>query len=201
MASEASICNLALGWIGGNLITSLDDETKEAQLCKANYPLLRDAVLEAADWSFAIKRFILPASATPPVTGYSHAYPLPPEVLRVILLSARRTQDYPAVPDWQVEGNEIVTDYDACYAKCVVQVDDPTKFSPLFVNALAARIAADLAVPVASSRQLQSDMWELYTTKKSEANTQNSKQGTAQHVRSNALKTARRSGGTIGPQV
>ena len=32
MASQVSICNLALGWLGANLITSLNDDNREAQL-------------------------------------------------------------------------------------------------------------------------------------------------------------------------
>ena len=60
MPSEIQICNLAISWLGGQRITSFGDETAEAILCYANYELARDAVLERIEWSFAIKRVILP---------------------------------------------------------------------------------------------------------------------------------------------
>ena len=51
--SEVGICNQSLSWLGGNRITSLDDDTVEANLCIDNYEHSRDTVLDMRHWTFA----------------------------------------------------------------------------------------------------------------------------------------------------
>ena len=64
--SPVQICNISIGWLGGTLITSLDDGTNEANLCKATYEPSRDQVLEERNWTFATKRTSLNPIADPP---------------------------------------------------------------------------------------------------------------------------------------
>jgi len=151
MASDVSICNQALSWLGGSLITSLDDDINEAKVCKANYADIRDAVLEAHDWTFA----------TPPVNGYVNAFPLPPDVLRVM--------DFNNGEDWRIEGTAIVTNEAAAKIRAVVRITDPNRFSALFVQALAARLAADLAITLTHSMKLQKQYYAIYSDKMNEA--------------------------------
>lgn len=57
IASEAMICNMALGYAGVNAtIDSLDDSSAQAQACKTYYEQYRDQLLTAVQWSFARKR-------------------------------------------------------------------------------------------------------------------------------------------------
>lgn len=57
IASEAMICNMALGYAGVNAtIDSLGDSSAQAQACKTYYEQYRDQLLTAAQWSFARKR-------------------------------------------------------------------------------------------------------------------------------------------------
>ena len=62
--SDAALCNRFLTRIGANTIQSLDEESKEARVCKANFEFLRDDVNSAHAWGFAIKRVELAQSAT-----------------------------------------------------------------------------------------------------------------------------------------
>ena len=55
MASEVDLCNNALGQLGEDSITSLDDNSKKARLCKRFYPDARDTVLRAYPWRCAIE--------------------------------------------------------------------------------------------------------------------------------------------------
>ena len=198
--SEVAICNQALGWLGANLITSLDDESTEAQLCKLNYNPLRDAVLERVDWSFAIKRFVAAPLVQPPAYHYSHAFELDSEVLRVITVSAS-ADDYPQVEDWVVEDRKILMNYNTCYYRAVTAVTDSTRFSPLFVQALAARLAADMAIPLTNSRTLQEDMFKIYVAKVREAKASDGRQGRSQQTHSPYLRNSRRVGAYLGPKV
>ena len=77
MASEVSICNQAISWLGGKSIISLDDGTTEANLCKANYDHLRDVVLEAKAWTFAIKRVQFAKLSEDPLYGLVLPLPFP----------------------------------------------------------------------------------------------------------------------------
>ena len=60
MASEVSICNMALFRIGhSQRIDSLSEASIAAELCKHIYPTIRDVLLESWDWTFARKRVAL----------------------------------------------------------------------------------------------------------------------------------------------
>ena len=74
MVSETSIANQALLWLGGTVITSLDEDSREAIWMKNNYPFIRDAVLEERMWTFATDRAI----STVADLDVSLAFPKPP---------------------------------------------------------------------------------------------------------------------------
>jgi hypothetical protein len=205
-ASEVSICNLALGWVGGSLITSLDDPSTEANLCKANYALTRDAVLESADWSFATRRSEGGAPlAQAPAWGYANAFQLDANYLRMVYVGASpRPEEDDPVQHWVLEGRRILADADRIYLRGIQVIEDPGLFSGLFVQALAAWIARDLAIPISHSRSLQADMHQLLQVKLSEAIAQDSKQGKSKVIRAQGMNIARRAGstgGTIGPTI
>jgi hypothetical protein len=56
MATDVSICNLALSRIGANTITSLTaNAVKEDRLCNQFYAQFRDELLKSFAWNFALK--------------------------------------------------------------------------------------------------------------------------------------------------
>ena len=194
MASEVGICNQALIWVGGSLITSLSDNTTEARVCNAVYADVRDAVLEAHDWTFAIARRNLPVSATSPENGYANAFPIPSDILRVT--------DVNDGEDWRVEGDSIVTNEGSCKIRAVAQITDPNRFSSLFVQALAARLAADLAIPISQSRELQRQHYSIYENKLAEAVANDGMQGKSRRITSSWLRGSRTGGANLaGPYV
>jgi len=194
MASEVDICNLALSWLGGSLITSLDDNSTEAKLCKANYAIVRDAVVESRDWTFAVQRYDLAKNATPPVNGYANGFQIPSTVLRVVEVNCGE--------DYRVEGNDIVTDENSVKIRAIGQVTDTSFFSPLFVQALAQRLAADIAIGLTQSRELQQQHWQLYLAKLDEAAANDGMQGKSRKITSNWLQQSRSGGSALaGPTV
>ena len=194
MASEVGICNQAMAWVGGALITSLGDGSTEARLCNAVYSDVRDAVLEAHDWTFAITRRNLPASATAPENGYATAFPIPSDILRIT--------DVNDGADWRVEGDSIVTNEGSCKVRGIARITDPNRFSALFVQALAARLAADLAIPIAQSRALQQQHYQIYESKLAEAVASDGMQGKSRRITSSWLRGSRTGGTNLaGPYV
>lgn len=210
--SPVAICNQALGWLGGDLIISLDDESKEAKLCKANFDGLRDAVLEDREWTFAVARIEMAELIDVPLYGFDKAFQIPEDVLRVLQVSrAGEVDDGVLVEgsfqsatrggtgqgresriDWLREGETIVANNAArIFCRVLKRITDTTKFSPAFDQCLAARMAMDLAIPLTNSRLLQRDMAQIYGEKITLAAGTDGMQGRSYKVRSDSLTIVR----------
>lgn len=195
MSDPITTCNQALGWLGANTITSFDDATKEAQLCKVNYPLLRDVVTEARVWSFADTSEILTA---PSLNAFGQAqYFMPTGWLRVYRVAIGVDPGTTVATPWSVQGRYVTllsttrSGAASIFCKAIRQVIDYSQYTPGFTQVLAARLAADLALPIARSRQLQADMWGLYESKLSEAAAADASQGSTERTDSSTLTGAR----------
>lgn len=189
MISETSICNQALSWLGAREITSLEDPSTEAEYCRNNYPFLRDAVLEERMWTFATER------ATSTVAdlddwGILYKHPIPLDWMAVyrVYSDVNGTNS-----DWSREGRYILAPETTVYMWGLKRITDTGQMSTMFVEALAARLAADLAIPLTENRQLQVDMWNLYQQKLKEAAARDGMQGRNERVRDGGLITSRRS--------
>ncbi len=163
--SEVAICNLALQDLGrGLMITALDENSQAARSCRLRYPYARDACLRAYDWNFAAARASLPALAAAPAFGFAHAYQLPTDCLFV-----REVLGGDAYP-WTVEGGKLLTDMSAPLNVTYTRAEtNPALFDPLFAEALAARIAADVAVSLTESSGKAQALWQVYQAKLAEA--------------------------------
>jgi len=204
MASKVSIANQALTWLGANTITAFTDNSDEAKLVSANYDGVRDAVLEDAAWTFASRRVVLTPALAPPDFGFKNQFLIPPDTLRIRTVRNDGMNSGPSNLDWVLEDRRILSDAARIYVKYLARVDDPSQYSPLFIQAIAARLAADLAIPVTGSRMMQSDMWGLYQKKLSDAKARDGMQGRAQKVGKKKWASVRGAAGTgsvAGPIV
>ena len=192
--SEVSICNQALSWLGGTLITSLKDETTEGELCQANYANLRDAVLEERAWTFATFREELTPLRNEPEWGGKTLFQLPGDNIRVLTVYSNEsdTWDVPTRKEWFIEGEHLIIDQDVVRIRYIRRITAPGRFSPSFVQALAARLAADLALPLTQSARMKQDMWALFQAKLTSAGSLDGMQGTREKKRSDALRRVRR---------
>jgi hypothetical protein len=191
--SEVSVANQALGWLGLDSIISLDDNTKSAALCKLNLPPLRDVILEGSDWSFAQKRWECVAIVDAPVWGYSYQLMLPPDCLRICYVTAH-PDEYESMPlePWVREGNLILCNTDRAYIRYTGREEDPKKWTEGFAQALASRLASDIAIPATNSQQHMQLMYKLYQDKLREAVANDGRQaGRRQRIISNDLKQVR----------
>ena len=182
---QVGICNLALAQVGSNPITSIDDASTAAQLCKTNWDAVRDAVLEARAWTFAAQREQLAADSTAPAYGWSTRYQVPSTAVRV--LEADDGTGY-ADFEWVVEGGFILTNQAAPLSvRYLKRVEDTALWSPGFTMAMAYRLAFVLVIPLTENRSLQSDLWSLYQKALTEAGRLDGMQGRSEHVRPSAL--------------
>jgi hypothetical protein len=188
-AAGVNVANLALGLIAGGRIASFDDATKRAQKVREVFDFTRDAVLEDRDWSFAMDRFVVSRDPAAPAFGYPSRYELPSAALRVV------TAEEDGTPvDWVKEGRYVLADTEALSleVRAVMVVVDPARWTPGFVQAFAARLAAELALPLTEKATIQADMWALYQKKLDDAAANDGRgAGRSQRVRANKLKMRR----------
>lgn len=191
-STPLSISNQALSWLGANLITSFDDGSTEANLVKANYDQLRDAVLETYYWSFATIRVKLSATDPSPGEAYpGYVFPLPADRIRVWKASSDPEFRTGAGGNWVLESGRIVANFSPVFIKYTFRLEDTTRMSPGFTQALAARMATDLALPITESNRKLEAMQTLYGMKLSEAKTLDGMQGTNERIRSTWMQKSR----------
>jgi len=153
--SEVDICNHALIMIGTpQFIVSFDEGSGLANTLKRVYPLARNEVLRLHEWNCAIARETLAQLEDTPVSGYSYQYQLPVAPLCLRVLNIESVVDV----DYRIEGDRLLTNEDSVSIRYVKELTDTTKYSPLLVKTLAAKIAADIAFSVTQLQQVESAM-------------------------------------------
>ncbi len=185
--SEVAICNMALADIGrGVQITALDEASHAARACRLRFPYARDAVLRGFDWNFAARRASLAANAAAPAFGYDNAFDLPPDCLLV------RAVHNPAAGRWEVEGRQALCNIGApLLIGYTSRIVDPAGFDPLFIDVLAARLAADLAMQLSENASRAQALLQVFQAKLGEARRRDSTEGEGEHVSRSSWLDAR----------
>jgi hypothetical protein len=87
VASEADLCNIALGRCGiRDFIDDLDEASDEAEACAVHYANARDSILASAPWKFATRRADLNQLANVTRTGWGFCYALPDDFVSTVRL-------------------------------------------------------------------------------------------------------------------
>ena len=209
---EVALANMALGLIGANYILSSSlpatDGTPEANYVNSFFAPIRRAVLEDRDWTFATTKTELTAledsdpdfPELPPTWGY--AYLVPDDCIRVVKLfngitpSFSGTSDDPEGPELSVMyerlGKWVFCNESTVWMKYVYDEDDTTLWSSNFVFTMAARLAAELAIPITNNVQLFQAMMGKYQLSIKDAAAGDGRQGTSQKIKSpSRLRMAR----------
>jgi len=194
--SETELCNLALTSIGHKVITDIGSDTSQAgDLCRLQYSRCRDSVLRAHPWNFAVRRVALAASGTTPAFEYSYAFTLPsdPWCLKVIRTkweaegySSRESYNdgvwsESRIP-YRIEGRTLLANEATCSIEYIARITDTVQFDALFTDCLAARLAAELAIPLTDNKSMTETMWQVYTSKLEEARTVDAQEGSARET-------------------
>lgn len=185
--SDVSICNSALLKVGAEQISSLADNTRASNTCQVLYTVLRDEVMRAAPWRFALTQRVLGVpNATPPAFGYNSAYDIPSDVLRVLHVD---------VQNWTEMGNQILCDkQDGINALCIYQNTDPTSWDAQFAEALAWRLAMEIALALVQSVPLKQEMEKAYEKAVALARSSNAVIGTPERLIADFWSSSRKYG-------
>lgn len=160
MASQTSICNRALEFLGQPGVTSIGSSQPAAKSLRRLYTESRRAILEDHPWSFAKKRVALPASATAPVFGFGSGYPVPADFIRLIAIENEPRFDIEADPSgsqWIV--TNAASPLNIIY---IYDITDTGRYPPSFVDAFAARLAFDACEDITQSNTKGQTNWERY---------------------------------------
>lgn len=160
-STQIEICNMALDDVGNPNITNLGAQTKATNLLKNRWQTIVDSVLHDHNWSFALAWVALAQvgikgdGAFGPMAVYAFAYAKPQGFIRGV-----RLED-PEEP-WEEVGDHIHTDAGGAIFQYVKSQTDVNKFPPLFVQALAKRLASELAVPLNQDKAKAQDLFNQY---------------------------------------
>lgn len=187
-SSVVEICNRALDAIGVAPIIALTDDTRAAGLCRRYWPQVRDEVIRSHPWNSATARASLPALVDAPTWGYTYAYQLPGDCLRVLAVNDCDPFSQP----WKVEGRSIVTDKSAPIEILYLRsLPDSGFFDPMLVSALAARMAHELAIPLTSDQGVRKAMREEYAERLRAARSADGQEGTPDRIYAEEFVQAR----------
>ncbi len=160
MPSQTDVINDALGMIGANRITAIDDGSVNANHAQTFYPLLRDSALRSHHWNFAMKRVELAQVAATPVFEFQFQYTLPADCLKVVeyngasLDTSQLTLLESVQPGrYKIEGRKLLTNDGEVKIVYISRVEDPNVMDALFVQVLATWLASKLALAIAKDEK------------------------------------------------
>lgn len=169
------VANMSLGILVEAPIDSLDDNTKAGRLLNLHYETTRQSELMKNPWSFAIFRVELDADDTAPTSDeFRYGYGVPDDALRVLPLTDTGESSGLRIP-FKQEGGLILTNYSGPrLVRYIGNLTDPADWDPLFVEALAARLAMKIAMPLTNKPSVLQGAQVVYNEAISEARRVNS---------------------------
>lgn len=174
--SVIDICNLALLRLGHDEITSLSEKSKEARYCSRFYDRMRRATLRSHPWNWAERIQVLSLLSLE-APDYDYVYALPANCMRVIQIvnpsgyvnsssPSLRTDPAPQIAfelrTYETAGKCLVTSQADAQVRFVADITDPNAFDDQFIDALAHRMAAEMAVPLAGKSSMQKAEYQLF---------------------------------------
>lgn len=150
--SDVSIVNRALALIGANKITSLSDETLEAQSANNMYEGSLKSILSECCWGFAKKRAWLNMLTIKPAFGGGNYFQPPSDYVRIFKKTA----------DAEFEGEYLLSYADKLGVIYTFLQKDTNRYTPQFIDAFACRLAYDMSFDLTNSSSKQESLLRLY---------------------------------------
>lgn len=205
VTSSTDICNLALDLLSAGNIQDIEGDSATEEQCKRWYDVTRRKLFREHPWNFATKRIILAADSTDPVFGYSAAFSVPSDFIRLLAISTDLSVDQETLlptTAYGFENNKILLNeyYGSPTSVRLIYIYDNTtvsQFDPLFVDLLAYDLALSLAYKVSESNTNVQRLQEIQKMRSSMAKAIDGQERPPQRIeRSRALTARRRAGST-----
>lgn len=187
---DVSIANRALTLLSADRIGSFTENSESARKVAAIYEDTRDALLEDHNWNFArTERTLSLLSDYPILDTYASAYQLPSDCIRVL----RMQDDEP----FDRFSDRLYTNSDSASIEYIARITDPTKFTPGFVRAFAAVLAADLCYGITQNATMTATAIKRAEDAVKLAKLNDGQEGTGAKIIKGDFITARQSSGRI----
>lgn len=156
VTSDIEVANQALGYVGQRAgLTSLNDSSTEARLCRTYLPTAKRAMLECFEWRWATRRQALALVAGATRIGYAYVHALPSNITSIDGVRRIETGGRPTTPEWEPPyllelndvGNGFIIASDIERPVLVYTVDVPFALWPSkAIDAIALDLAWRLAL-------------------------------------------------------
>lgn len=153
---KLSVINAALMKCGLPLAAALNDADWGAA---ERFDNVAEQVLRSHNWNFATRHATLIRQGTPE-HGYTQAYQLPAECLRVLDVRPAEDMRGPQAR-FSVVGERLYCNISPCNARYVARVLDPADWPADVADAVATRLAAEIAPLSAQSFGLGASLLQL----------------------------------------
>jgi hypothetical protein len=145
MPTKTDIANMALHRIGAQRIMDLDDEdSKSARVLRDLYDGVLREVSRLAEWQCLKARTELGQLTATPAFGWSYAYQLPSDFIRLVKLNGTEYEGQPQ-DDHEIEGRTLLTDAETAKIEYIKHDDNPDNYDPLLVKALVSKLRCRFA--------------------------------------------------------
>jgi hypothetical protein len=180
--TDVDVANVSLDLLKETAITSFDDDRVTGRWMKRNYAIVRDMVLAANPWRFAVERVELPEASVAPIFGYQHKYAKPTDSLRILPLRYLGEKNGRLI-EHSVEGGFILTNASApLRVRYIKRVVDATLFSPLFIDAFTLNMAVRLTSLLTGKAAVLTELKNSYKEAMTQAMFVDSAEGTSENT-------------------
>lgn len=191
--SPVYICNSALLKVGGDLISSLTDGSRAANICNTLYTVLRDKCMGDAPWRFAIMQVQLAPLAQAPLFDYQYAYQLPDDCLRPLSCES---------DPWTVmAGGILLCNSPTINLTYIQRNTDESSWDERFAEAFALLMSREIALALVQSAPLAQAMDKMYQAAIKDARALNAVVGTPKHLIVDLWSNARKGYNYLGPVI
>ena len=182
--SRVTLCNMALGLIGGEMISSITAPSTEAERkCALFIDQAIEETLRLYPWNCAVKRSALAELATAPAWGYGHAFALPDDYVRGLW------GDYADI-DFKIVGDELHTDEATFNLEYIARIG-PDRMDGTLLACVIAKLAEYLAFAVTNSANMAELMQKRFEMALTKACIADAQEGTPDPVEAEDYLNAR----------
>ena len=169
---KTGIANLALSNLGEARIQNLTEDSSRARACSARIEAVIETVLRMNVWNSALERKLL-TQIDAPIFGWNYTYQLPSDCIKVV--------EVEPVSRFQVEKKNILSNETSLYLLYVATPTDINNLDSLLSEAIAMKLAVEIAETLTSKEGLKNEMTQKYFIALQEARSANSRDKTPDH--------------------
>jgi hypothetical protein len=152
--SATQLINQSLGMIGLDPVADIEGSDRISTRARLSYVVQRDSLLRAHTWNCAVTNQDLNTiTNTSDEFGYAFQLPTDPYCLRALYLEARNS--------YVIRGRILFTNSSAANLVYIGRID-AEDIDPMLYNALATRVAADLAGSLTRKYDVEKSMLQKF---------------------------------------